>query len=62
MKALQTLFSPIRIDPPKGDGYFSSDTVLQKLCRYIQDVYPSLKQASFTLDEVGVIIFRCCLC
>lgn len=62
MKALQTLFSSSRIDPAKGDEHFSSDTVLQKLCRYIQDVYPSLKQAFFMLDEVRAIIFRCCLC
>lgn len=61
MKALQTLFSSIRIDPAKGDGHFFRDTVLQKLCRYIQDVYPTLKQAPFMLDEVGAIIFRCCL-
>lgn len=62
MKALQTLFSSGKIDPANGDKHFSSDTVLQKLCRYIQDIYPSLKQVFFTLDEVGAIIFRCCLC
>ncbi|XP_068807251.1 EF-hand calcium-binding domain-containing protein 6 [Struthio camelus] len=34
-----------------GDETFSGDTVHQKLCRYIQDVYPLLKQAFLVLDE-----------
>ncbi|KAM6425301.1 LOW QUALITY PROTEIN: EF-hand calcium-binding domain-containing protein 6 [Rhynochetos jubatus] len=41
------------INPPGGDEAFSGDTVLQKLCRYIQDAYPSLKQAFLVLDEKG---------
>ncbi|XP_075598913.1 EF-hand calcium-binding domain-containing protein 6 [Balearica regulorum gibbericeps] len=40
-----------RVNPARGDKAFSSDTVLQKLRRYIQDAYPSLKQAFLTLDE-----------
>ncbi|XP_076184720.1 EF-hand calcium-binding domain-containing protein 6 [Aptenodytes patagonicus] len=40
-----------RVNPARGDEAFSSDTVLQKLCRYIQDAYPTLKQAFLMLDE-----------
>ncbi|KAM6211114.1 LOW QUALITY PROTEIN: EF-hand calcium-binding domain-containing protein 6 [Sarcoramphus papa] len=40
-----------KVNPARGDEAFSSDTVLQKLRRYIQDAYPSLKQAFLTLDE-----------
>ncbi|XP_010214118.1 PREDICTED: EF-hand calcium-binding domain-containing protein 6, partial [Tinamus guttatus] len=34
-----------------GDETFCGDTVLQKLRRYIQDVYPSQKQAFLMLDK-----------
>ncbi|XP_054673072.1 LOW QUALITY PROTEIN: EF-hand calcium-binding domain-containing protein 6 [Grus americana] len=40
-----------RVNPARGDKAFSSDAVLQKPRRYIQDAYPSLKQAFLTLDE-----------
>ncbi|KAM6290393.1 LOW QUALITY PROTEIN: EF-hand calcium-binding domain-containing protein 6 [Porphyrio hochstetteri] len=41
----------MKINPARGDEAFSSDTVLQKLRRYIQDAYPSLKETFLTLDE-----------
>ncbi|KAM4672074.1 LOW QUALITY PROTEIN: EF-hand calcium-binding domain-containing protein 6 [Amazona ochrocephala] len=42
-----------KVNPARGDEAFSSnDTVLQKLCRYIQDAYPSLKQGVLMLSEV----------
>ncbi|PKU39527.1 ef-hand calcium-binding domain-containing protein 6 [Limosa lapponica baueri] len=40
-----------RVNPARGDEAFSSDTVLQKLHRYIRDAYPPLKQAFLMLDE-----------
>ncbi|XP_067150804.1 EF-hand calcium-binding domain-containing protein 6 [Apteryx mantelli] len=41
-----------RVNPVRGeDETFSGDTVLQKLYRYVQDAYPSLKQAFLMLDE-----------
>ncbi|KAM6093501.1 EF-hand calcium-binding domain-containing protein 6 [Chlamydotis macqueenii] len=40
-----------KVNPARGDEDFSSDTVLQKLHRYIRDAYPSLKQAFLMLDE-----------
>ncbi|KAM6144554.1 LOW QUALITY PROTEIN: EF-hand calcium-binding domain-containing protein 6 [Phoenicopterus ruber ruber] len=43
-----------KVNPARGEEAFSSDTVLQKLCRYIQDVYPSLKKAFLMLDEAMV--------
>ncbi|XP_064369485.1 EF-hand calcium-binding domain-containing protein 6 [Dromaius novaehollandiae] len=47
-----------KVNPVRGeDETFSGDTVLQKLCRYIQDAYPSLKQAFLMLDEVRATIF-----
>ncbi|KAM7127249.1 LOW QUALITY PROTEIN: EF-hand calcium-binding domain-containing protein 6 [Ciconia maguari] len=51
-----------KVNPSRGDEAFSSDTVLQKLRRYIQDAYPSLKQAFLMLDEKDRKITRNYLC
>ncbi|KAM6314508.1 LOW QUALITY PROTEIN: EF-hand calcium-binding domain-containing protein 6 [Podargus strigoides] len=40
-----------KVNPARGDEAFSSDTVVQKLHRYFQDAYPSLKQACLMLDK-----------
>ncbi|KAM9245559.1 LOW QUALITY PROTEIN: EF-hand calcium-binding domain-containing protein 6 [Leptosomus discolor] len=45
-----------KVNPPRGDEAFSSEPVLQKLHRYIQDAYPSLKQEFLMLDEVEKIL------
>ncbi|KAM6381899.1 LOW QUALITY PROTEIN: EF-hand calcium-binding domain-containing protein 6 [Alca torda] len=39
-----------KVNPARAEAFFS-DTVLQKLHRYIQDAYSSLKQAFLMLDE-----------